>query len=144
MCFSKRTNEIMDTVSVWGHRFTIRPLSLPFLTPRTSTMHQITSQLWLKTHCIKQWFIFSHINSLKPVEREQFFFLASLVLGCRARWTNLPLSCTNTKRDHGSSNLDKDTLLWNCTPEMKFVIAAKPTKWLAATGRSGSIQVCPN
>lgn len=73
-----------------------------------------------------------------------FFVLASLVLGCKAPWTNLLLSCTNTRKDHGSSDLDKDKLLWNCTPEMKFLIAAKPTKWLAATERSSSIQVCPN
>lgn len=71
-------------------------------------------------------------------------FLASLVLGYKAPWTNLLLSCKNTRKDHDSSDLDKDKLLWNCTPEMKFLIAAKLTKWLAATGRSSSIQVCPN
>lgn len=71
-------------------------------------------------------------------------FLASLVLGFKARWTNLLLSCKNTRKDHDSFDLDKDKLLWNCTPEMKFLIAAKLTKWLAATGRSSSIQVCPN
>lgn len=99
-----------------------------------------------KTRCIKEWFIFRYINSLKSVENQQDFlgFSSSLVLGCKAPWTSLLLSCKNTRTDHDSSDLDKDKLLWNCTSEMKSLIAAKPTKWLAATEKSSSIQVCPN
>lgn len=70
-----------------------------------------------KTHCIKEWFIFRYINSLKSVEKKQEFwgFSSSLVLGCKAPWTNLLLSWENIRTDHDSSDLDKDKLLWNCS-----------------------------
>lgn len=105
----------------------------------------LTSGHMFKTHCIKEWFIFRHIKYLKSVENKRDFwgFSSSLVLGCKAPWTSLLLSCKNTRTDHDSSDLDKDKQ-WNCTSEMKFLIAAKPIKWLAAIEKSSSIQVCPN
>lgn len=136
----------MDIVHVWGHRFQIQPFSLPLLTTCVYKHTSIRSGNKFKTHSIKKWFIFRCINSMKSVENEQNFggFSSSLFLGCKALWTSLLLSCKNTRTDHDSSDLDKDKLLWHCTSEMKFLIAAKPTKWLAATEKSSSIQVCPN
>lgn len=146
-------NHMLQETNKWnhGHCPCLRtqipsPAFLPFPSHHMYQHTRIRSGNKFKTHCIKRWFIFRYIDSFKLVKNKQDFlaFSSSLILGCKAPWTSLLLSCKNTRTDHGSSDLDKDKLLWDCTSEMKFLIAAKPTKWLAANQKSSSIQVCPN
>lgn len=147
-------NHMLQEMNKWNHghcpclRTQIpHPAFLPSPSHHMYQHISIRSGNKFKTHFyIKKWFIFRYINSLKSVENKQDFlgFSSSLVLGCKAPWTSLLLSCKNTRTDHDSSDLDKDKLLWDCTSEMKFFIAAKPTKWLAATQKSSFIQACPN
>lgn len=137
-------NNMFQENKKWNHRHCYchdDPAFLPS-SSRHRNQHTASDQVAsLSENCLYKIMIhFQPYKILKTSwEWAALLFLASLVLGCKVPWTNLLLSCTNTRRAHDSSHLDKDKLLWNCTPDMKFLIAAKPTKWLAATEKSSSI-----